>query len=145
MNSYRGLTQLLRELGQVLVHDFVPRNTQSRSGLVERLLDPGCCVLYDVVDLRREVRQPILDPRRYNCHAVGKVVRGGLQPLLDPGGSGVNAVLDARNSPIDGCFHTGRSPVACVIHTNRNGLFEFAGNTVCFLHNYLPIHVLVCC
>ncbi len=88
MDSYGSLAQLLRELGQIFHHHFVPCMTKSRGGgLVERLLNPGCCIFNYVMDLRREVRQPVLDPRRNNCNAVGEVVRSGLQPpLLDLGG-----------------------------------------------------------
>ena len=126
----RCVAQLFGKLGQVLFHYLVPGNAEGRRGAVERLLDLGRCILNSVVDLGSQLGQPVLDPRRDLLHAVGEVVCGRLQSLLDLGGSGVNAVLDSRNSPVDSCLYTWRCPVAGVIHAGHNCVLKVAGNTV---------------
>jgi hypothetical protein len=62
-----------------------------------------------------------------------------LEPFLDPGGSGIQTLLQARNCPVYGCFHA----VFGVLHCRADRQLQFAGNTIRFLHNYLPINVTV--
>ncbi len=66
------------------------------------------------------------------------------EAFLNLRGSGVDAVLQAGNRPVHSCFDARGCPVLGVLDALlTDGVFKVAGNTVRFLHNYLPINVHV--
>jgi hypothetical protein len=52
-------------------------------------------------------------------------------------------VLEAGNRPVHGSFHPGGRPILGVFHRTGDRLLKVTGNTIRFLHNYLPINVTV--
>lgn len=107
VNRFGRLADLVREARQVLHDNTVARIEDDRCGLVQCLVETRSGAFNSVMDLRSKVGQTILDARRYCCDAVGEVVCGTLEPLLDPGRCGIQAMLQAGNCPVHGCFHAG--------------------------------------
>ena len=69
-----GVADLVRKLGQVFNDDAVAGVGDHRGGLVQGLMQPGGGALDGVVDLRRQLGQPVLDAGGYGGDAVGQVV-----------------------------------------------------------------------
>ncbi len=81
---------------------------------------------------RRQLGQAVLDARGNFLNAIGKVVGGRLQSLLDLGGSRINAVLDARGAAQSRALSTLAATVVSRSRAIRSDFFTTTSRYTCW-------------